>query len=283
MKSQKVSRHINKTGIYAGLIIGAVIYILPVLLVVFSAFKIDRIKLITDLSSFNAFLPTGKLGLQNFIDVFTRIDIGHFFFNSVIITGSTVLLGLVVNSSLAYSLARLPLKGKKIILMLIISILIIPGEAVAVPLLSMVTKMGIVESYIVQILPFIADAFYIFLFYQTFRSIPKELEEAALIDGANYLTIFFRIILPVCKPTVITVAILSSIGRWGDVLWPTMVTRSAEYRPLSVGVLQLFSTQPQNWGNIFASAFVMTIPILVLFLIFQKHFVNSMASSSIKG
>jgi multiple sugar transport system permease protein len=283
MKSQKRSKRIYKILLYIGLIAAAMVYILPILLVVFSAFKVNRLELTAHLSNFNAFLPKGQLGLQNFIDVFTRINLGHFFMNSVIITSSTVLLGLIVNSALGYSLARLPLKGKNLILLLVISIMIIPGESVVVPLLAMVTKMGLVESYIVQIIPFIADAFYIFLFTQAFKNLPKELEEAALIDGADYLKIFYKIILPVSKPTVVTVAILSSIGRWGDVLWPTMVTRSAEYRPLALGVLQLFSVQPQNWGNIFASAVVMTIPILILFLIFQKHFVNSMASSGIKG
>lgn len=283
MKGNVVKKDLNQFFIYLGLIACTLIYILPVMLFVANTFKVDEIQLNKDLSTFKAFLPVGKLGFDNIVAVFRRVNIGHFFINSVIITVTVVGLGILVNSMLGYALASLPLKGKKYIVLFIVAILIIPVEAVIVPLLLIVTKMGIIDSYIVQIIPFIADAFYIFLFYQAFKGIPKDLEESALIDGANYFTIFYRIIFPISKPTIITVAILASIGRWGDVLWPTMVTRGSEYRPIALGILQLFSTKPEIWGHIFASSFVMTFPIFVVFILFQRHFVESLASSGIKG
>ncbi len=281
--NDRSKKRLKKYVLYISLIFCALLYILPIMLLFSNSIKVNETELVKDLSTFRAFLPVGKLGLDNLVTVFSRLKIGHYFMNSMIITGSSVLLGLLVNSMLAYTLARLPLKGKRYIILFVISILIIPREAITVPLLLIVSKMGIIDTYIVQILPFIADAFSIFLFYQSFRTLPKELEESALIDGANYFTIFYRIALPVSKPTIITLAILTSNGIWGEVLWPTMVTRSSATRPLALGILQLFNTRPQMWGHIFASGLVMTLPIFIMFIIFQRQFVESMASSGIKG
>lgn len=134
-----------------------------------------------------------------------------------------------------------------------------------------------------QIIPFIADALSIFLFYQFFINLPKDLEEAALVDGASHLRIFWNIILPLSKPVFATVAILQFILRWGDFLWPLMVTRGVEYRPLPVAIQQFFSQDPKMWGDIMAFAAMITIPVLIVFLIFQKWFVQSVATTGVKG
>jgi multiple sugar transport system permease protein len=190
---------------------------------------------------------------------------------------------LLVNSLIGYALARLHFKGQRLILAVIVALIIIPIEAVVIPMLLMVNRFGWLDSYHVQIIPFIADAFSIFLFYQFFIGIPKDLDEAALVDGASPFRIYWSIILPLSRPVFATVAILQFLTRWGDFLWPLMVTRGEEYRPLPVAIQQFFSQDPKVWGDIFAFAAMITIPVLIVFLLFQKWFVQSVATSGVKG
>ncbi len=139
------------------------------------------------------------------------------------------------------------------------------------------------NSYHVQILPFIAEPFSIFLFYQFFIGIPKDFDEAAYVDGATNFRIYWQIIVPISRPVFATVAILKFLQFWSAYLWPLMVTRAETYRPLMVG-MDFFQTQaPIKWGSIMAYAALVTIPVLVTFLLFQKWFVQSVSSSGVKG
>jgi multiple sugar transport system permease protein len=242
------------------------------------------------MSSLYAFVPRGELGLKNYYDVFEQLDFARLMFNSVFVVGATVIMGLMVNSLAAYALARLRFKGRGLLLGVIVALIIIPFEAVAVPLLLLVNRFpwfgGVttwLDTYHVQIIPFIADAFSIFLFYQFFINIPKDLEEAALIDGASLFGIFWNIVLPLSRPVFATVAILQFLQHWGDFLWPLIVTRGPEVRPLMIGMQQFFGLDPKIWGDIMAFASMITIPVLIVFLLFQKWFVQSVASSGIKG
>jgi len=152
-----------------------------------------------------------------------------------------------------------------------------------VPFLLVVNRFGWLDSYHVQIIPFIADALSIFLFYQFFINLPKDLEEAALVDGASFLRIYWSIVLPLSKPVFATVAILQFILRWGEFLWPLMVSRGETFRPLPLAMQQFFSQDPKMWGDIMAFAAMMTVPVLIIFLLFQKWFVQSVASTGVKG
>ena len=275
---------------YLVMIILAIFFLFPIVFMIISSFKENELQVISDMSSLNALLPVGELGLQNYKDVFTSLDFGHLMFNSVLIMLITVISGLLVNSLIAYALARLQFKGKGILLGIIIALIIIPFEAVAIPLLLFVNKLpwfggaeSWLDSYHVQIIPFIADAFSIFLFYQFFVNIPKELEEAALIDGASLFGIFWRIILPLSKPIFATVAILQALASWNRFMWPLMVTRGPVVRPLTVGIQSFFGQDPRLWGDLMAFSSMITIPVLIVFLLFQKWFVQSVASTGIKG
>ena len=150
-------------------------------------------------------------------------------------------------------------------------------------LLLVGNRFGWLESYHVQIIPFIADAFSNFLFYQLFIGLPKDLAEAALVDGASHIRIYWSIILPLPKPVFTTVAILQFLIHWGDFLWPLMVTRTGDFRPLPVAIQQFLSQDPKVWGNIIAFAAIIPIPILIDFLPFQKWFLPSVATAEVKG
>lgn len=261
----------------------AVFFLFPIIFMFVCSIKNNETQIVRDMSNIKAFIPYGEIGLKNYFDVFQQMPFGRFMFNSVFIVGSTVLSGLVLNSMIAYALARIRFKGRAFIISLIIALIIIPAEAVVIPLLLMVNQIGWLDSYQVQIIPFIVDAFSIFLFYQFFIGLPISLDEAAKIDGASPFQIYRRIIIPLSKPVFATVAILQFLFRWGDFLWPLMVTRGYEYRPLTVAIQQFFSQDPKVWGDIFAFAAMVTIPSLIIFLVFQKWFVHSVASSGIKG
>ncbi len=281
--SFKFPKNISITLNYLLLIVVALFFLFPIVFMFVSSIKNNETQIIRDMSSISAFIPYGDLGLKNYFDVFKQMPFGRFMFNSVFIVGSTVLTGLVLNSMIAYALARLRFKGRGLILSFIIALIIIPIEVVVIPLLLMVNRIGWLDSYQVQIVPFIVDAFSIFLFYQFFIGLPKSLDEAAKIDGANPFQVYWKIIVPLSKPVFATVAILQFLFRWGDFLWPLMVTRGYEYRPLPVAIQQFFSQDPKVWGDIFAFASMVTIPSLIIFLLFQKWFIHSVASSGIKG
>jgi multiple sugar transport system permease protein len=268
---------------YLVLIVLALFFLFPLVFMFVSSIKNNESQIIGDMSSLAAFIPHGELGLKNYFDVFDQMPFLRFMFNSVLIVISTVLGGLIFNSMIAYALARLRFKGRNIIIYLIIALIIIPIESVVIPLLLMVNRFGWLDSYHVQIIPFIVDAFSIFLFYQFFIGLPKSFDEAAMIDGANPFQIYWKVIIPLSRPVFASVAILQFLMRWGDFLWPLMVTRGYEYRPLPVAIQQFFSQDPKMWGDIFAFASMITIPSLVIFLLFQKWFVRSVASSGIKG
>ncbi|WP_273321586.1 carbohydrate ABC transporter permease [Vallitalea guaymasensis] len=278
-----LTRKVSKLFMYILLIVIAAVFLFPIVFMIVSSLKVDESQILSDMSGIKGFIPYGKLGLKNYFDVFKNMAFGKFYFNSVLITTITVMLGLVVNSMLAFALARYEFKGSKYIIIGVLALMIIPIEAVVIPMLLMVNKWGVMDTYIVQILPYIADPLYIFLFYQFFRELPTSLEEAAVIDGSSYFRIYWQIGLPLSKPVFVSVGILCSIARWGEFLWPLMTTRGEEHRPLTVAIQQLFTINPKNWGDIFAFATMITIPLLIIFVIFQKYFVDSIASSGIKG
>jgi multiple sugar transport system permease protein len=203
--------------------------------------------------------------------------------NTILIVTSIVGAGIFVNSACAYGLARFSLPFRTAILGLIIALIILPLESIAVPLLLLVNRMGITDTYIVQIIPFIAHPFSIFLFYQFVQQIPKDLDEAALMDGASPVRIWWSIILPLSAPVVATVAILQGLEYWNSFLWPLMTTRSDAVRPVSVAVAIYFERDPKEWGEIMAFSVLASLPIVLAYLWFQKLFIRSAMSSAVKG
>ncbi|HEY5787123.1 MAG TPA: carbohydrate ABC transporter permease, partial [Microlunatus sp.] len=213
---------------YLGRILLAGVFGLPLLFLIVSSFKPD-IQIFADLTSIKAFLPVGDLTLANYSGVFDRVPFATFMINSIMISVLTVGLGLIVNSMAAFALSRIKFTGQKLILGVILATLIVPFETMALPLLWWSNKLpfydfvngyseGWLDTYQIQIVPFIANAFAIFLFYQYFDSIPKSLDEAATVDGAGWFRIYRSIIMPLSGPAVATVAILTFLPAWNQYL-----------------------------------------------------------------
>ncbi|MEW8508148.1 MAG: carbohydrate ABC transporter permease [Candidatus Thiodiazotropha sp.] len=259
----------------------AVLFIVPLLMMLLGSLKADH-RVLLESGSLSAFLPH-DLSLQNYRDVFRRSEFHRFFFNSLFITGCIVICGLVVNSLAAYAFARLQWRGRDLLFNLVLALMILPFEVIAVPLFYGASILGLRDTYAIQILPFIANALSIYLFYSFFIGMPKELEEAARLDGASTLRIFFTIIAPNAKPVFASVAILTFLTWWGSYLWPMMVTIGPSVRPLPVAIASFFTLPPLHWGDILAFGVMMVLPVLLLFIVFQRWFVRGVASSAIKG
>ncbi|MGB5520465.1 MAG: carbohydrate ABC transporter permease [Gammaproteobacteria bacterium] len=267
--------------IYTALASIVFIFLLPVLMMVSGSLKPDA-RVLVDAGSVAGFIPT-QMSTQNYQDVLTRVPFMRYLFNSTLITSTIVLCGLLVNSLAGYAFARLRWPGRDRLLLAVIALMIIPLEAIAVPLFYQVTLLGWRNTYLVQIVPFIANAFSIYLFYSFFLGLPKELEEAARIDGAGPFRIFFSIVVPNARPVFAAVAILTFLTQWGSLLWPLMVTHSEAVRPLPLGIAAFYTLPPLQWGDIFAFGVMMVVPVLLVFILFQRWFVRGVATTGLKG
>jgi multiple sugar transport system permease protein len=290
-----VLRRRRKVWSYVSMSALAVVFLFPLVFMFVSSLKPDA-QILGDMGSPRAFLPVGDISLDNYFGVFDRVPVGQFLVNSVLVTVLTVGLGLVVNSMAGFALSRMRWKGRSVVLALVIATLIVPFETIAVPMVYWVAQLptlvmeggvlkydfGWLNSYHVQIVPFIANAFSIFLFTQYFSTIPKSLDEAARIDGAGWFTIYRRIIVPLAGPAFATVAILTFLPAWNQYLWPLMVVQQEELRPVMVG-MQYFFQLNTAWGEVMAYTSLITLPVLVVFLSFQRAFVSSVAASGVKG
>jgi multiple sugar transport system permease protein len=288
-------RAIGTVGGYLGRTVLAVFFLFPIVFMFASSLKPDH-QIFADLSSPRAFLPVGDISLLNYQDVFDTVPAWRFLANSIGISLLTVGLGILVNSLAAFALSRMRWRGRAFVLTAIIATLVVPFETFALPLLWWVNQLpwivvqdgvplwtfGWLDTYRVQIIPFIANAFSIYLYYSYFSSIPKELDEAARVDGAGWFRIYRSIIMPLSGPATATVAILTFLPAWNQFLWPLMVVQSEARRPVMVG-LDYFFQLDVAWGPLMAYATLITIPVLVLFLSFQRAFIGSIASSGVKG
>lgn len=288
-------RRRRKAWTYLVMSLLAVFFLFPLVFMFVSSLKPDA-QILSDMNSLRTFLPIGDISLENYAEVFGRVPVGQFMLNSVIVTVLTVGLGLIVNSLAGFALSRLSWRGRKIILSAIIATLIIPIEAIAVPMMYWATKLprlvwengvlkyawGWLNTYEVQFVPFIANAFSIFLFTQYFSTIPQSLDEAARVDGASWLGIYWRIVVPLSGPAFATVAILTFLPAWNQYLWPAMVVQKEQLRPVMIG-MQYFFQENVAWGEVMAYTSMITIPVLLVFLVFQKAFVSSIAASGVKG
>ena len=280
---------------YFGAIVFTIVFAFPLVFMVMSSLKPD-FNLLQDVGTIRSFLPVGPISFDNYVGVYDRIPLLRFIFNSLLVSTITVVLGLFVNSMLGFVLARMEFRGKNIVFVIIISTLILPFGVLAIPLLYLMVKepwvsfqggfhftQGIFNNYQVQILPFIANAVSVFLFLQYFKSLPKELDEAALVDGASWFMIYRKIAMPLAGPAIGTVAVLTFLPMWNSYIWPVMTVQDEEFRPIMIGLQYFYVNFGTAWGQIMAYLTILTIPVVILFLSMQRFFVNSIATTGIKG
>jgi len=276
---------------YLVLTLIAALFIFPLIFMLMSSLKPSQ-QLLVDSGSLRAFLPVGDISFDNYVMAFKRAPVGLFVINSLLVTGTTVILSLFLCSLAGFSIAILDWRGKAFVLSAILATLTVPFETIAVPLLLMASKLpwvgmegfefGWLNSYRVQIIPFVADGLTIFLFVQYFRDLPKDLIEAARVEGASWWTVYAKVLMPLSGPIIATAAILKFLVMYNQYLWPLMVVQEEGYRPVLVG-LQYFFQLNTAWGEIMAYLSMITVPVLVFYLFLQRAFIASIASTGVKG
>ncbi|KQR84580.1 MULTISPECIES: carbohydrate ABC transporter permease [unclassified Microbacterium] len=254
------------------------VLMLPILIIVFTAFK--------PVAEVNAYPPTllpGQWTLDNFARIFTELPFARLIANSFVFAGGVTLFALVFDSLAAYALARLDFRGNKILLIAIIASLMIPFQATLIPIYQLVSDLGWVNSYAGLIAPRAADAFGIFFLRQFFLSLPRDLDNAARIDGASELRIFRSIVLPNAVPALLTLGIFTFVNNWNDLLWPLVFTTDSEMGTVTSGLTLLTGPGgiiPQ--GVMMAGSLIAVLPLAILFLLIQRRFVESVGTSGLK-
>jgi ABC-type glycerol-3-phosphate transport system permease component len=224
--------------------------------------------------------------LQNYADAWRRSGIAHGLVNSTIQASGIVLGGLLVNSLAAFAFARMAFRGRDVLFAAVVVLIILPVEVLVVPLFFTIRDMnligGRVETLLALTLPFTAKAFNIYFLRQHFLALPAELEEAAIVDGAGPLRIYWHIALPAIRPALATVVILDVLTHWSDFIWPLVVSTRAETRTVQLSLANLFTQPPVQWGDILACAVIATLPVLLLFRVAQRYIVLGHLQSGIK-
>ena len=260
------------------LVVLALLVLLPLLWLVLSAFKQEKEIL--------AYPPTffpHSFTFDNFRATAKRIKIFTYIKNSVIYAGCTTALAVFVNGMAGYAYARKRFKGKNLCFLLTLATMMVPFQVIMVPLFLVVYKLHMYNNYLGLIIPRVAVAGSIFMMRAAFEGLPKELEDAARIDGLSELGIYFKIMLPQVRSTVICLIILSINGSWNDLLWPMIVASDTGMRTLSNGLALFVGQNSIQYGASFAGALISFLPMLLLYIFGQRYFVEGMASSGLKG
>ena len=280
MKKMSLSR---KILMYILLTVIALVFMFPLIWMLVSSFK-DDAGIFSDITGLKAFLPSFKAEVFfNYQEVLGRIPLIKAMLNSLSYIVVVIVLGLIVNSMAGYAFARLDFPHKNLIFSMLLAVMVIPAQTVMLPQFSIIYKIGLSNSYLALILPAIASPMYIFLFRQNFLGIPESIEEAAKLDGASALRIFFQLIMPLAKPIYATVTILVFIALWNDFVWPVMVISDTGKQAIQMALSSLFSISPVNYGNVMAGLTIVTIPVLIIFLSLQKYYVAGVASTGAKN
>jgi len=263
------------------MILGAIIMVAPILWMISTSLK-QPTAVLTPQPHWVPNPPT----LENFAGLFTKSEefpVVRWFINSLFISCTVTLLVLLVTSTAAYAFARLQFKGREVLFMVVVATMIIPGQVILIPVFLIVQKLGWFNTYLGLIIPGLASAFGVFLLRQFFMTIPVELEEAAYVDGAGPFTVYSRVILPVAKPALATLAIFTFIGAWNEFVWPLIITNDISMRTLPVGLMIFQGRYSLEYGTVMAAAVLCSLPMVVAFLIFQKRITEGIALTGIKG
>jgi len=253
----------------------ALMILFPLLWMVSIAFK-------TPAESFSANLIPSEPTLENFKYVLTGVPFIRYMANSFFVSASVTIIALFFHTMAGYALARLRFPGREIIFLAIFSTFLVSLPVIIVPLFVIVRAMGMLNAYAGLIVPSIFNAFGIFLLRQYYVSLPREIEEAAIVDGAGYWRIYWSIILPLSRPIMSALAILFFLANWNAFLWPLTVASKADLWVVQVGIANFRSQYSASWNYMMAASTIVAIPTLVLFIIFQRQIMDSLKTSGLK-
>jgi len=275
---RRVSQALNRTILYLVLLGGATTMVVPFLWMLSTSLK-------TNLEVFHfppTFIPE-VAQWQNYVQIFKVVPFARWFLNSLFITLAQTLLYLLVASLAAYTFARLHFPGRDALFVLYLATLMVPAEVTLIPKFILMKEFHLIDTFTAVILPGVFNAYGVFLLRQFFMSLPDSLEEAAILDGASYFKIYWRLVLPLSGPALATLGVFSFRGAWNDFIWPLIVINTENMKPLSVGLSSFHGLYETNWPQLMAASTVALIPIIVVFVAAQKYFVQGIAMTGLKG
>ena len=270
-----------KTVIYILLIIWALIVLFPFYWMLLTSFKTSAEYNAEIVPKFYALSPT----FQNYIEAFTSVNLGKYFINTVIFTLATTALMFIVIVPAAYAFARLNFKGKNLIFTLFLSLMMIPNELVIITNFATITNLNLRNTFTGLILPSVTSVFYIYLLKENFSQIPDNLYYAAKVDGTSDLKYLLKVMLPICRPTVVTIAILKIIECWNSYVWPRLITDDKNYYLVSNGIQEIRESAfgRENITTMMAAVVIISVPLILLFLIFRNKIMEGVARGGTKG
>ena len=263
---------------YAVLVIGALVFSYPFLWMIAGSLKpeleITRLNLWSD-----------HFTMNSYTQVLSKIPIGRAFVNSILVSCSVTVSVVLFGSMVGYALAKLRFLGRKTIYLLILFTMMIPFQIVLIPQYILMVKLGWTDTYLALIAPTMMSAFSIVLFRQFFMAVPQALLDSARVDGCTEMMILFRLIWPLSRPVIITVAVLTFLSSWNEVLWPLMVVRERTLMtmPQIVTLFTIGGEAESQLGSLLAAATLLSLPVILAYAFFQRYFIESMASTGIKG
>ena len=277
-KKKSTSAIVRKVLLYVLLISIGIIMVVPFLWMISTSLKeqYDTVKIPP------VWIPNPPRW-QNYVDLFTQQPMLQFMLNTIKIVFFVVLGQLFFSSLAAYSFARIKFKGRTVMFFFYIATLMVPGQVTMIPTYLMFAKVGLVDNHIVLILPAFFSAFGVFLLRQFFMSLPKELEEAAEIDGCNPFTTYYRIMLPLIVPAMLTLGVFTLMNTWNDYMGPLIYLTTPEKYTMTLGIAYFKGVYTTQWNLVMAGSVLSVIPILVAYLCAQKYFVEGIAFSGVKG
>lgn len=280
-KSAKIRRIVGNVVLYTLLTLWAILVLFPFYWMVLTSVKSYSTYNAERIPAFFTLSPT----IQNYVDAFTTVPLGRYLLNTLIFTVITTGIMLVVITLAAFAFARLEFRGKNLVFTLFLSLMMIPNELVVITNFATITNLGLRNTFVGLILPSVTSVFYIYLLKENFAQIPNELYYAAKVDGTSDLRYLRRVMIPICKPTLITIVILKVIECWNSYVWPRLITDDANYYLVSNGIQEIRENGfgRENIPAMMAAVVVISLPLIILFLIFRKKIMAGVARGGTKG
>jgi multiple sugar transport system permease protein len=276
--SRNPSRVARRALLYLLLVLGAATTLFPFLWMVSTSLKPDLAVFQTPPQLIpKPFQP------QNYRNVATVFPIWRFLLNSCIVAFFSTTLQVLTSAMAAYGFTRFKFRGQNALFVVYLATMMVPFQVIVVPLFVEMRYLHLVNTYPALVLPTIASAFGTFLLRQAIMQLPRELEEAAFVDGAGHLAVFFKVVLPLAKPSLVTFGILSFMSSWNSFLWPFVVTNSTKLMTLPVGLANLQGEHLTQWNLVMAGTTISVVPIILVYLVSQRHIVDGFVLSGVKG
>lgn len=275
----KIQNKLSKLIIYIIIVGLSLLFLIPFLWMVLTSLKSFE-----EIYRYPPTILPSKIYLDNYHLAVTKMPFLRYLFNTVVITVLSVVGTIISSSMVAYSMSKIKWKGSKFLFPIIIGTMMIPSQVTMIPLYLIFTKLKLIGTITPLVLPtFLGSAYYIFLLRQFFKTIPDSLVESATIDGAKDVTIFLKIIIPLCKPAITSVAIFTFLNSWSDFLGPLLYLNKQEQYTLSLGLQAFMQTHFVEWGPMMAASAIFTVPIIILFFFAQSYFIEGITVTGIKG